>query len=552
VAQTSPGDFFAVPVPIVGAAGTIGGTNTLATYEVGEPDHAGKPGGKSVWFTWIAPADGIATLRTVGSTFDTLLAVYRGTSVNSLALEDSDEDRGGFLTSEVQFNVVQDTEYRVAVDGFGGSVGNFILTWLLETNQALPVIVTQPVGGTVLEGADFAFNVAASGTALAYQWFRGTNVIVGAVGPSLTVTNVRPIDVGAYVVRVSNASARSVLSQPAVLEIGDAVPVRSRDKLFDLLFNTGGTQDGGGMGAGFGPGFAPASTLSGFASVAVGSFQTHVLDNSGAQSEPGEPPPCGSIGGSSKWFGLTPTEDGLLVINTIGSDFDTTLAVYTGPTNLPASVDPGYYYLLLRPVACDSDGGPDGRTSVAAFLAKGGTNYFLSIDGAGGAQGNIRLNWHLIESPILPASPDKRMVKLESDVVMFAVPTNPPAGTSFRWLHDGTNVPGGTNASHIIAHAQLRHGGTYSASVRDGASAPLQVGFGYLIPASLSSARAGSRVMVKGQASSGVILDRAVELPIWSPVRVIDKPEDARMGFNHSESISPSQPEAFFRLRPYP
>jgi len=39
--------------------------------------------------------------------FDTLLGVYTGAEVSSLNEEASDEDRGGFLTSQVIFNAVQ-------------------------------------------------------------------------------------------------------------------------------------------------------------------------------------------------------------------------------------------------------------------------------------------------------------------------------------------------------------------------------------------------------------------------------------------------------------
>ena len=39
------------------------GSNVGATKEPGEPDHAGDPGGASVWYTWTAPADGVADVR---------------------------------------------------------------------------------------------------------------------------------------------------------------------------------------------------------------------------------------------------------------------------------------------------------------------------------------------------------------------------------------------------------------------------------------------------------------------------------------------------------
>ena len=66
-----------------------------------------------------APASGLVTMDTVGSAFDTILAVYTNDTLVSLTNVVSDEDSGGFLTSAVQFNAVAGTVYQIAVDGFG-------------------------------------------------------------------------------------------------------------------------------------------------------------------------------------------------------------------------------------------------------------------------------------------------------------------------------------------------------------------------------------------------------------------------------------------------
>ena len=59
------------------------GVNANATSEVGERYHARLIGGKSVWWTWTAPAWGQVTIDTIGSTFDTLLGVS-GSSLPAL------------------------------------------------------------------------------------------------------------------------------------------------------------------------------------------------------------------------------------------------------------------------------------------------------------------------------------------------------------------------------------------------------------------------------------------------------------------------------------
>jgi hypothetical protein len=108
---------------------TINGTTTGATKEPGEPNHAGNPGGASLWFRFTAPASGTLTLNTNFTGFDTLLAVYTGSAVNALtqvaANDDAPNSQGG--VSAVSFPVTQGTTYHIALDGAsrnGGPAAN--------------------------------------------------------------------------------------------------------------------------------------------------------------------------------------------------------------------------------------------------------------------------------------------------------------------------------------------------------------------------------------------------------------------------------------------
>ena len=82
--------------------------------------------GEDRWFSWKAPASGIVTFSTDGSTFDTELAIYTGTPPNNLTLAGSDDDRGGFFRSEVKLNAVQGTTYLIKVAGFHGATGRIV------------------------------------------------------------------------------------------------------------------------------------------------------------------------------------------------------------------------------------------------------------------------------------------------------------------------------------------------------------------------------------------------------------------------------------------
>ena len=113
----------------LGGDGQFTGYNSGASKEAGEPNHAGNTGGASVWWRWVAPASGQYTLSTQGSSFDTLLAVYTGSSVSGLTtVASNDNGAVGGVTSLLTFSANAGTTYRIAVDGAGGAAGSIVLT----------------------------------------------------------------------------------------------------------------------------------------------------------------------------------------------------------------------------------------------------------------------------------------------------------------------------------------------------------------------------------------------------------------------------------------
>src|SRR5205814_8799916 len=97
------------------------------------------------------------------------------------------------------------------------------------------------------------------------------------------------------------------------------------------------------------------------------------------------------------WYAYQPPNDGVLHLDTEGSDYDTVLAVYTGP---------GTDYASLVPVDCDNNSGSDGKTSKATFRARQDTVYFIAVDGVGGASGTVVLDYDLNTLPTISSVAD--------------------------------------------------------------------------------------------------------------------------------------------------
>lgn len=130
-----PNDDFETPFALGSAPGVIVvGLGTVgATKQVGEPNHAGNPGGASVWFSWTASRSGSVQISACNANFPTLLAAYTGFSLSSLTeMASSDAPNPGCpLISmghgAIAFNTEAGAVYRIAVDGYGGAWGPFHL-----------------------------------------------------------------------------------------------------------------------------------------------------------------------------------------------------------------------------------------------------------------------------------------------------------------------------------------------------------------------------------------------------------------------------------------
>jgi hypothetical protein len=113
---------------VIGGIGSWSGSNIGSSAQVSEPAHDGVVGGRSVWWQWTAPSNGNYFAQTEGSTFNTVLAVYEGTSLETLRAVTANNDFGSAQFSRVVFSAVGERPYLLVVDGVNTAVGDIRLT----------------------------------------------------------------------------------------------------------------------------------------------------------------------------------------------------------------------------------------------------------------------------------------------------------------------------------------------------------------------------------------------------------------------------------------
>lgn len=430
-----PVDDFANRPQLDGFEGVMQGNNLKATAAPGEPLFPG--GGKTVWSEWVAPDDGIVTLTSQGSAFDTVLGVFTGGKPNGLTLVTMDDDNGGFHTSQLQFNAVSGTAYQWMLDGLGtdGSAGEFTLTWKLEpTAKKVPVIVVPPRPTGVGIGGTAVLTVSMELEPDELQWLFNGEPIPGATGDTLTLLEAGQEDVGFYSVIASNSDGLTSESPAVPLQVGFIDDLSLAEDQIYQLYN----RPGQGI---------PIS-------VGLGDTGWNEFPSAGS-GEPTDPEPCDQPFFKTIWQSVTAEENGVLQIDTSESQVFLLLGVYegvpTGLTNLDVLV------------ACDTSSGPFNQSSLVQFNASQGSNYTAVVSALQGVgTETIKVTARLGTAPTIPDLAQCLAVEHGGSVSLMIPVNNWSPSPTVQWRFNGIAMVGETNVSLMLADFDAFHAGTYS------------------------------------------------------------------------------------------
>lgn len=255
--------------------------------------------------------------------------------------------------------------YYVEVTNHLGSVTSILARCDVATP---PAIVVQPVSQVARFATLVQYFVGVTGTLpRSYQWYRNDVPIPGAVSQVLILTNVQRPEVGLYHAVVTNVagmatSKRAHLQVRLTLEGDTPIPREEATDVLTSLTNAA-------------PSSSPPPTVM-YHGVPL-LFTTY-----GASADSWESAHCGVPASHSMWVVYYSPRQELTKVSTEGSTFDTVAAVYTWSGNTND---------LPMPVDCNNDGGYDVVTSRFYFPAQARTDYYIAVDGVGGAAGTVRL-----------------------------------------------------------------------------------------------------------------------------------------------------------------
>ncbi len=223
-------DNFANRLPLTGPNPIAVSNLSKATAEPGEPNHAGSSIGKSLWWTWTAPATGVVNFSTFGNGGGSYLsyparalAVYTGTSVSALAEVASSNgifssppiSSSSFAIASFNVSVTAGVVYQIAVDET--EYGNGDDTVVLSIN-APPTIVSQ-ARATGVVGRNFSYTVTASNNPTALT---ATGLPAGlSFDPTAGVILGKVAQAGSWPVTISATNPGGTATATVVIAISD-------------------------------------------------------------------------------------------------------------------------------------------------------------------------------------------------------------------------------------------------------------------------------------------------------------------------------------------
>ncbi len=400
-------DDIANAISLTGTAGSVSGSNTDASAELGEPLVIdGASVGRSVWCRWTASRNGKWSFNTLGSSFNTAIAVYGDANFSAPPLAANNDIDVGEISSQLSIQATTGATYFIRIAGVNASQGDLVLNWL-----------PAPAND------DFVNSVTISGET---GTIKGSNIGASLEFNEPSVPLARPRSTGASVwYRWTAPRSGLVFFDTAESNFDTILAVFTGDAL-DALTVVGATDDSAPDGSSmvsfqpsagttysiavysrgvplvtdrftirwaYIPGAAPANDNFAQAQQLSGDVGSVYGVNFGATREPGEFSHASTNTiGASVWYSWTAPASGIVIFDALGSSFNNRLACYSGNSVANLTLITNNEVSGSGPFSAPVTAGTAYRVVVDGYLDLRGNPPFHS------PTGRVCLNWLMVPS----------------------------------------------------------------------------------------------------------------------------------------------------------
>jgi hypothetical protein len=347
----------------------------------------------TVWYTFTPCGSGTINVNTIGSNYDTVLSIFSGSCGAATQVACNDDIGGGTLQSQLtNVSVTGGVAYLIKVADYNLTSGGGNLAFHFSYTAASPgndlcanasiipsgittfnpapycTVGATMTGGDPTESCGFTTNSNS-------VWYRFTACGSGTISVD---TNGSDYDTVLAIFSGTCGSATEVACDDdggtgANSQL-TAVPITAGTSYL-IKISDYNTPDGGTLHFNFSYApVAPANDSCSTPTVIPGDVAAYspgpycTIGADATLAEPQESCESGNVGVSnSVWYSWTPCTSGTISLDTIGSDYDTVLSVFSGTCASPTQV------------ACDDDGGGGVASQLVNVPVTGGTAYLIKV-----------------------------------------------------------------------------------------------------------------------------------------------------------------------------
>jgi uncharacterized repeat protein (TIGR03803 family) len=407
---------------------------------------------------------GATVIFTVGAT--SLLPVSYQWLKNGTNLTDAGNISGS-ASNALTVASISDSDaagYSVIVNNADLSVTSSVATLTVIDP---PLITNQPAGLLLLQGTNAIFNAGLTGTApLHYQWqFNGTN-IANATGSGYEIFSVATNNGGNYSLVVSNAAGVAVSSNASLTVVTSP---KSQTNYASSTVSFSATA--------FGPEALSYQWQENGTNLVNGDNFSGATNSTLVIDEVSDADAGGYSAIVTGAIAAVVTSNATLVVNNtlviaqqplsqtigVGSNVTFTAVAY----GLPPFIFQWYY--SNSPV-----GSPITGTNVTSYTLtavqtnQSGSYHVQVLNGAGSLTSSNAVLTVKVFAPNLGVQPSSQRVPL-GDRASFIVSANGTPPLAYQWKFNGTNLPGATNLSYVIAAVAATNTGNYSVVITNAA-----------------------------------------------------------------------------------
>ena len=366
-------------IPFIHSLGT-----GAATTDADDPLSAcGLNNGKTVWFTYTPLSNQSISMNTLNSNYDTVLSVWTGTRAD--LVEQACNDDSGSPQSIVSFEMTAGTTYYILVAGYDGDSGSLTLKvvedfanddfYNTQAIASLPYTHSMSTGAATIAGDD---PQSACGSSDGHTvWFSYTPASAQFVSINTLNSNYDTV------LSVWTGTRANLDEQACNDDTGSTQSLVSFEMTAGTTYHilvAGYEGDSGSL-------TLDVDEVSPIANDAFDNAQaisslpfTHSMSTESATIAGDDPQStCGSSNNPSVWFTYTPLSNQSISIDTLDSDYDTVLSVWTGERG------------SLVEISCNDDAADSGQSQLTIAMTSG-TSYYILVAGYGGDSGSLVLN----------------------------------------------------------------------------------------------------------------------------------------------------------------